>query len=355
MLKRVLAWLMSLLFLLPVQCAGPSVQQSAEPVPEQSTGLSVTFLDVGQADAIFVECDGHALLIDGGNKSDSQLLYSFLKSSNTKVLDAVISTHPHEDHIGGLPSAFNAYRVLRVYSPVSEYDNYYFERLKNKLNGTELKVPGIGESFELGSARVQFLNTGKEYKDFNAGSLAVRITYGSTAFLFMADTKLDTERDILDAGYDVTADVIKIGHHGGNGSTGYRLLRAARPSMAVISVGKNNDYGHPSEEVLSRLADAGVTVYRTDRNGTIRMESDGEKITADVEKQDKKEPTKEEVLDSENDTVEEYPYVGNKSSGKFHRTDCTYAVKMNGYNRIGFKTAEEARKEGYQACKCCKP
>ena len=133
MLKRVLAWLMSLLFLLPLQCAGPSVQQSAEPVPEQSTGLSVTFLDVGQADAIFVECDGHALLIDGGNKSDSQLLYSFLKSSNTKVLDAVISTHPHEDHIGGLPSAFNVCRVLRVYSPVSEYDNYYFgKKMKEK-------------------------------------------------------------------------------------------------------------------------------------------------------------------------------------------------------------------------------
>lgn len=254
-------------------------------VPEGSY-LRVDFVDVGQADFIVIECDGVYMTIDGGNVADSQKVYSYLQERGIKEVQTVVVTHAHEDHCGGVSALLNCVEAQTVYCPVTEYDTKAFRNVVSAVHsqGLELTVPVVGEVFSLGSAQVQVIGPVKEYEDPNDTSIVLRITYGEHAFVFTGDAESTSEHDILDAGFDVSADVLKVGHHGSSTSSSYVWLKAVAPTYAVISSNRTEepDYNHPHEEVVSRLRDEEATVYRTDLQGTITCISDGKSIAFTV-------------------------------------------------------------------------
>lgn len=244
--------------------------------------LTIYFLDVGQADAAILQCGDDVMMIDGGNNSDSSFVYSYLtKTLGIQHIDYMIATHPHEDHIGGLSGALNACSVGTIYSPVTKYNSDTFSSLVKYANqqGLELTLPSVGETLSLGSASVQFLSPAESYSNVNDLSICVRIVHGNNSFLFAGDAEWDAEHAMVDSRYDLSADVLKVGHHGSDTSSSYVFLREVMPSYGIISVGEGNSYDHPSDTALSRLRDAGTTVFRTDLQGTIVCVSDGNTLT----------------------------------------------------------------------------
>lgn len=264
----------------------PAAQQIISPttVPDGSS-FSIQFIDVGQADAALVQCDGHYMLIDGGNRDDSNLIYSVLERNKIDNLDIVVGTHAHEDHIGGLPGAFQYASANLTLSPVTDYDSATFENFAKYAGekGGGLVVPKVGDTYSLGSARVVVLGLNST-DDTNDTSIVLKIQYGQTSFLFTGDAERTAEQVILDSGADLSATVLKVGHHGSDTSSCYQFLREVDAQYAVISCGVDNSYGHPHDEVLSRLKDAGVTLFRTDLQGDIFCTSDGESISFSVSK-----------------------------------------------------------------------
>jgi len=256
------------------------------PVPEGSS-FAVHYIDVGQADSALVLCDNKTMLIDGGNTDDSSLLVSYLKKMGINYLDYVICTHAHEDHVGGLSGALSYANAGRVFAPESESDSKAYRNFKKKVLAQGLKIehPIDGDEFTLGSSNVQILGPIYEDEDdLNNTSIVLKITYGKTSFLFTGDAERDEEYDIIDEGYDLSATVLKVGHHGSETSSSYRFLREVMPEYAIISVEKNNSYGHPHKEPLSRLKDVGAEIYRTDECGDIIAESDGITVKIHTEK-----------------------------------------------------------------------
>ena len=331
--------------------------------------LTVHFLDVGQADAIIVECGGEYLMIDGGNVADSQYIFAFLRNTlQISHLDYIVATHPHEDHIGGIPAALNACSVGTIFSPVADYDSEVFRSLVKYagLQGVELSIPANGESFLLGDATACFFTTGKEYSDMNNSSLVVKITHGETSFLFMGDAEVELEHDLVDMGVDLSATVLKVGHHGSDSSSSYYFLRAVMPQYAVISVGRENPYGHPSDAVLSRLHDEGAKVYRTDLQGDILCTCTGDGTVSIISQREANDEAlflgndvfpNERIEPSSDPTsgANSVSYIGNSGSFKFHRASCHFAQAMSEDHRVFFPSRNEAISQGYVPCKWCNP
>ena len=279
-MKKKLLSLLLILALLLAGCALPA--DTAAPVSGE--GLTVSFIDVGQADCALLECGGEFMLIDGGNRDDGQLVVSYLEQQGVETLSAVVCTHAHEDHVGGLPSVLAVYPTQAVYAPTRTYASKVFDDFVyyTDQQGLEITIPAPGDTWTLGQASVTVLGPVKSYAETNDTSIVLRVSYGETDFLFTGDMETTAENDMLDywgGRISWKADVLKVGHHGSNTSTGYRFLNEVAPDYAVISVGKDNSYGHPHEEALSRLSDAGVTIYRTDLEGSIVIFSDGMEAT----------------------------------------------------------------------------
>lgn len=282
--RALLAVWLTLAFLTAAGFAAYSAWQTSR------IGFAVHFVDVGQGDGAIVVCDGKTLVIDGGTAENGAKMVEYLQNMlHVSKVDFVIGTHPHADHIGGLPDVIRACKVKKLYSPVDEFEAKTFETMKRAADDKKLKitVPQAGQSFSLGRAKVEFLAPLGIYDNVNDLSLVVRITYGQTAFLFTGDAERPSEYDMTDSGEDLSATVLKVGHHGSNTSTSYVFLRQVMPTYAIISCGKDNAYGHPHEEVLSRLVDEGAAVYRTDECGTIVCRSNGAKVTVRTEKRKK--------------------------------------------------------------------
>ena len=247
--------------------------------------FEIHFIDVGQGDCALVLCDGQAMLIDGGEASQSSKVYAYLKAYGIDHLNYIVASHAHADHVGGLSGALNYATVDVALCPVLDYDTKTFQSFVKYLTqqNVSITVPRAGDAFKLGGATVQILAPIREYDDPNDFSIVMKVIYGETSFLFTGDATRIAEADILDAGYDLSTTVLKVGHHGSDTSTSYPFLREIMPEYAVISVGKDNEYGHPADNTLSRLQDADVQVLRTDQHGTIICTSNGKDVAFEAE------------------------------------------------------------------------
>ena len=227
------------------------------------------------------------MMIDGGNVADSNVVAAYLKKEDVTELNYVVCSHAHEDHVGGLSGALSVTKADNIYAPKTEANTKAYKNFKKKAEkqNVEIKHPNVGDEIQLGSSTVEFLGPVDENgKDLNSTSIVLKITYGNTSFLFTGDAESDEEEEILNSGADLKSTVLKVGHHGSRTSTSYPFLREVMPQYAVISVEKGNSYGHPNEETLSKLSDAGVEVYRTDESGDIVMTSDGNSISITTSK-----------------------------------------------------------------------
>jgi len=328
----------------------------------ESINFAIHYIDVGQADAALVVCEGKAMLIDGGNVDDSRLIYTYLKDNNINYLEYIVATHVHEDHMGGISGALNYSDVGTVFCNTAEHDSELFRIFKKQVEkaGKSIVVPDEGDTFYLGSAQVDVISRA-ESENENDASIVLRIVYGNTSFLFTGDIEAQTEDLILKSGTDIKSTVLKVSHHGSDDSTSYPFLLAADPDYAVISVGKNNEYGHPSENVLKRLKNADVEYYRTDVRGNIICSSDGENVSFSFYKNANAEKTYEEDDKVDENYViiadgKQVTYVGNKNSKKLHLPSCDSVTDTKEKNReYFFGERSEAIDSGYTPCGSCKP
>ena len=249
--------------------------------------LHVWFLDVGQADSSLLVCDGQAMLIDGGNVDDASYVVASLEQYGVTSLDYVINTHCDEDHVGGLAGVLAKFPAEHVWSSTAEYGTKAFSNFVKYANeqGRTIEIPSPGDTFTLGEAEITVLGPLRDYENNNENSIVLRVDYGETSFLFPGDMGITAEDELVESGARLDATVLKVGHHGSAGSTGYVFLREVMPDYAVISVGTDNSYGHPAQSVIDALEGVGATIYGTGAMGTITVVSDGTHATTTTERQ----------------------------------------------------------------------
>ena len=349
--------------------------QPVSSVLESDGILTVNYIDVGQGDSILITTpDDVNMLIDAGEgPGKSGAVISYLVQNGVDEIDTVIATHPHSDHISAMDEVLNSTDVSHFYMPDVTHTTDDFENMLDALEDVpDVRPVKSGYDFNVGeyvSCKV-LAPSSDSYEDLNNYSVAVKLTYGDTDFIFTGDAEDISEEEMLASGEDLSGDVLKCGHHGSSSSTTPAFVEAVDPEYAVISCGKNNSYGHPDSQTLATLNSYGVTVLRTDEQGTITLESDGEKViysgTLPVTTEESTvqttvtaqtyspavEPAVQETAVSF-DVQSETSYIGNKNSKKFHKTDCgTLPAEKN---RVYFSSRDEAIQQGYSPCKNCDP
>lgn len=248
--------------------------------------LKVHYLDVGQGDSIFIELpNNETMLIDAAESYQSENIINYLKNLNYKKIDYVIGTHPHTDHIGGLKDIINTFEIGKIYMPKVVSTTKTYESLLMAIKDKNLKIntAKAGTSIiDTDALKINILApTNSTYTELNNYSVVTKITYGTTKFLFMGDAEKLSENEIKE---DVTADVIKIGHHGSNTSSSIDFIKKVNAKYGIISVGLNNKYNLPKEETITNWENSGTKIYLTSINGTITAISDGTNIKIESEK-----------------------------------------------------------------------
>lgn len=248
----------------------------------KSLEFTVYYIDIGQGDSELIQVNNKNLLIDAGPTKSTDKLLSYLNSIDIKKLNYVIATHPDEDHIGGMSTVINTYPIDKFYAPKKTVNTRAFENMITELKSKNMKidVPKPGMQLDLGEGtKAEILAPNSDrYEDTNNYSIVLKISYGNTKFLFTGDAEKLSEREILDKNYDISADVLKLGHHGSSTSTTDEFLDKVSPEIAIISCGADNRYGHPHKETLRKLKKRNIRIYRTDIDGNIVLISDGKNI-----------------------------------------------------------------------------
>ena len=359
-------------------------ESGTESKPESKALLKIHFLDVGQGACALIESDGHYMLIDGGGRDSSSFTVSYLAQLGIEKFDYLVATHFDEDHIAGLVGVFNKFAVDTVLEPSYKTDKSIYTSFKEaeKKSGAKVMIAEPGAEYTLGDAKFTVLAPKKPENDDgetpvldsseeNDQSICVLLKNGDNKVLFTGDAEQEEERYLVESGRDIRADVYLVGHHGSNSSSSELLLDAVRPKYAVISCGAGNDYGHPTQEVLDRLWDKDVSVFRTDEQGNIIMTSDGKEITwstspsetwapgvvpAKAPNRNTESVEKTGTDTSENNRTTESLYVLNNNTMKFHRPGCSSVQKISEKNYgESSLSRDELIAQGYSPCGNCDP
>ena len=251
------------------------ISNSIKVTNEILNGIKVSYLDVGQADSILIQVNDEAMLIDAGNNEDGENLVNYIKSKNITNFKYVVGTHAHEDHIGGMDDIINNFDIEHFYMSDAITTTKTFEDVLDALasKGVAFETPKIDDEFSLGEANIKVIYVGNDTSNLNNTSIVLKLTYKNIRFLFTGDLESSIEKTILNK--DIQADVLKVGHHGSSTSSSDAFIKKVNPSYAIISVGKNNSYKHPSKKTITTLEKYNAKILRTDEEGTIIFTSDG--------------------------------------------------------------------------------
>ena len=252
--------------------------------------LTVHYVDVGQGDSILIQYDGKNALVDSGDVSATDEIISYLNGHSVSRIDLLIVSHPDSDHIGAMSKIVDNFDIGDIYMPplsdeLTPTTNVYTNLLLAiSRKGLKISLAEAGDTIKFGDLIFNCVAPQGEFASTNNSSIAFKLEYGETSFLFTGDMEKESERSTLQKKYDVSADVLKVAHHGSDSSTIEAFLEAVSPKYAIISVGKDNKYKHPSEEVVEALNQKGITVYRTDLDGDIVIVSDGKELAITTQK-----------------------------------------------------------------------
>lgn len=248
--------------------------------------MQVHFLDVDQGLAILVKIGDDVLVYDGGERDTSSFVVAYLKEQGITEIDYLISSHYDSDHVSGLIGCLYAFDVKNVIGSNYVHDSNLYTSFMTAVEeeGLEVLYPAVGTQYEIGDAFFTILSPEEIVKDSNSNSVAIKLTYGESDFIFTGDADYKSERAMIASGIDLDCEVLSVGHHGSASATSEKFLEATTPEYAVISCGENNSYGHPHKEVLGFLQDYQVEILRNDESGTIVAETDGTELVWSMEK-----------------------------------------------------------------------
>ena len=344
-------------------------------VPGQK--LKVSYIDVGQADSILIQIpNGKNVLIDAGNNGDANTITTYIKKQNVSKLDIVIATHPHEDHIGSMDTVIKTFDIGQVIMPRKDSTTQTYKALITAIQSKGLKITEAkaGLKLDLGPEVNALLvaPNSANYDDVNNYSVVLKLSYGTNTFLFEGDAQGQSENEMVNAGFNLKSDMLKVGHHGSNTSSSTTFLTKVSPKYAIISVGKGNSYGHPANVTIDKLANIGAKVYRTDQSGTIVVESDGTNITINAiatEVQPRAPTPTVSQAPSESTTTVSTPGASSvvapvppastpqsvmvyitKTGKKYHKDGCSSLSKSKTPISL-----TDAKSKGYTPCSICNP
>lgn len=358
-----------------------AVEEQEDIVEEPQYDMTVHFLDVGQGLSILAQSDDQTLIYDGGDSDKSSFVVAYLKEQGVTDIDYLISSHYDSDHVNGLIGCLNAFDVENVICSDYVHDSDTYQSFINtaQSKGLELQHPAVGTAFTFGTGSFEILAPSEiDQNDSNGNSVAIKLTNGNNSFIFTGDAESSSESVMCASGINLDCDVLVPGHHGSATATSWEFLEKTVPEYAVISCGVDNQYGHPDKDTMDKLQSMDIQVFRTDKQGTITVTSDGTDLTwstdpcndytpGDVndtgtqpqepaqDTQSQQVTQSEQTAPSTSQTVEEVPgsteqvWVSATGSKYHNKPDCG---NMNPDNARQM-TRTEAEAMGLEACKKC--
>lgn len=348
MFRRKLLLLLLIIPLILCACSqAPRSVLTTEKIVESEDSAQFHFIDVGQGDCTLIRSGDTSILVDCGTYESGGKLCEYLQNLGIKSIDYLIGTHPHEDHLGGSSAVLRMFNVKNVFLNGEMSSSYFFERMVDVLEAKNITpyIPDIGKTYTSGPFEFEFLSPETDFGDENHNSLVVMVKYKDINTLITGDIERPVESYLVNHNKDLSADILKVAHHGSRNGSSSEFLREVNPTIAVIQCGKDNSYGHPHYEALKRFENTRAKVLRTDENGTIVIRTDGKTLYNASEEVVSKKP-------AENDDKQKC-FIGNIKSMVLHSPQCSNLPSEN--NRIYFDTKEEAINMKYKPCGNCNP
>lgn len=335
-------------------CAVVSPKEAAR--AETGGEMTAHFIDVGQGDSILLESDGEYVLIDAGEFDCGETVLSYIKDLGAESLKYVIATHPHSDHAGGIRTVISAVKTENFITSETDSDSFAWIKLLKAVDklGVNYIDAEVGDAYSFGCSKFTVMGpVSDSYEGYNGFSVVVKAECGDISMLLTGDAEILNEKEMLDAGEDMTADLLKCGHHGSSDATCTRFLQAVDPAFAVITCGKDNEYGHPHKATKEKLELLGCPYYTTAEYGTITASTDGKSLRL---KSADGAMKSDEYTDGEpKNTDSRLCFIGNKYSLYFHEPTCESARSITPENKIEIETYELAVSGGYKPCQSCDP